>query len=69
MTEAPEDRGDEFARAAERSGDGGFVQEFWSYLRHSRKWWLAPIILLLLLLTGLTFVAGSGAAPFIYALF
>lgn len=68
MTDA-QNRENDFAQAAERSGGAGFLGEFWSYLRNSRKWWLAPIILLLLLLTGLTFAAGSGAAPFIYALF
>lgn len=61
-------KADEFVRAAERSG-GGFFSEFWGYLRHSKKWWLAPIVLLLILLTVLSFAAGSPAAPFIYALF
>jgi len=59
----------DFARAAERSSGGGFIGEFWSYLRHSKKWWLAPILILLLLLTVLSVLAVSPAAPFIYALF
>lgn len=44
--------------------------EFWSFLRVRKKWWLAPIILLLLTL-GLILVVteGSALAPFIYSLF
>lgn len=46
-----------------------FVAEFWCFLRHSKKWWLTPIVVLLLLLSVLIVLGGSGAAPFIYALF
>jgi hypothetical protein len=44
--------------------------EFWSFLRVRKKWWLAPIIVLLLTL-GLILVVteGSALAPFIYSLF
>ena len=44
--------------------------EFWSFLRVSKKWWLAPIVILLLTL-GLILVVteGSAIAPFIYSLF
>lgn len=58
----------EFAEGAARSSDG-FLAEFWGYLRHSKKWWLTPILILLGLLAILSFVVGTGAAPFIYALF
>ena len=42
----------------------------WSFLKVRKKWWLGPIIAMLLLL-GLLVVAteGSALAPFIYALF
>lgn len=42
----------------------------WRFLRVRKKWWLAPILAMLLLL-GLLIVAteGSAVAPFIYALF
>ena len=42
----------------------------WSFLRVRKKWWMGPIIVMLLLL-GLLIVAtqGSAVAPFIYALF
>lgn len=46
------------------------VREFWSFLRVRKKWWLAPIVLFLLLLGGiLVFAKGSALAPFIYSLF
>ena len=44
--------------------------EFWRFLRVRKKFWLAPIVLVLVLL-GLVIVVteGSALAPFIYALF
>jgi hypothetical protein len=48
---------------------GGLVSEFLAYLRQSRKWWLLPILLALLVLGALVFLGGTGAAPFIYTLF
>jgi hypothetical protein len=46
------------------------LRELWSFLRLRKKWWLAPIVLMLLLL-GLILVLseGSALAPFIYSLF
>ena len=46
------------------------LKEFWSFLRVRKKWWLAPIVILLLTL-GLVLVLteGSALAPFIYSLF
>ncbi|MDY7095120.1 MAG: DUF5989 family protein [Acidobacteriota bacterium] len=58
----------DFVQAAE-GAQGGLLQEFWLFLRESKKWWLTPIILVLLLLAGLVVLAGTGAAPFIYTLF
>jgi hypothetical protein len=46
------------------------IREFWEFLRERKKWWLAPIVLFLLLLGGLLiFAKGSALAPFIYSLF
>lgn len=47
----------------------GLVAEFGAYLRHNRKWWLAPIVIALVLLAGLVWLGGTAAAPFIYTLF
>ena len=47
----------------------GILREYFDYLRCRKKWWLAPVILLLLLV-GLILVLGSTAvAPLIYTLF
>jgi len=59
---------DTFTRQAEEPS-GGLVSEFWDYLNHSKKWWLTPIILVLLLAGILVMLGGTAAAPFIYALF
>ena len=46
------------------------VKEFWSFLKERKKWWLAPIVLFLVLLGALlVFAKGSALAPFIYSLF
>jgi hypothetical protein len=46
------------------------LKELWSFLRERKKWWLAPIIIFLILLGALIiFTQGSALAPFIYALF
>ena len=47
-----------------------FLKELWAFLRIRKKLWLAPIIIVLLVLGGLLIVAqGSVVAPFIYTLF
>lgn len=47
-----------------------FCREFWDFLRIRKKWWLAPIIILSLLLGILiALTQGSALAPFIYPLF
>jgi len=47
----------------------GLVREFTDFLRENKKWWLAPIIISVLLLGGLVLLSGTAAAPFIYTLF
>jgi len=47
-----------------------FLNEFWLFLRTRKRYWLLPLMLLLLLLGALSiFTAGSALAPFIYSLF
>jgi hypothetical protein len=47
-----------------------FLIEFWQFLRARKKFWLFPIMLLLLIFGGLLVIAeGSAVAPFIYTLF
>ena len=48
----------------------GFLGELWEFMRERKKFWLAPIIIMLLLLGGLIILSeGSAFAPFIYTLF
>ena len=47
-----------------------FLKELWTFLRIRKKLWLAPIIVVMLILGGLLILAqGSVVAPFIYTLF
>ena len=51
-------------------GKLSILREFWDFLKVRKKWWLAPIITMLLLLGILIFFTQSTAvAPFIYTLF
>jgi hypothetical protein len=46
------------------------IKEFWLFLKVRKKWWLAPIVISLLLMAALIiFTEGSAVAPFIYTLF
>ena len=47
-----------------------FLKELWAFLNERKKLWLAPIIMVMLLVGGLLISAqGSVVAPFIYTLF
>ena len=47
-----------------------FLKELWAFLRVRKKLWLAPIILVMLVLGSLLILAqGSVVAPFVYTLF
>lgn len=58
----------DFERQA-REGSQGVFRELFYFLKTSKKWWLTPIIIALLLLGALVVASGSLAAPFIYTLF
>ena len=46
------------------------IKEFWDFLKERKKFWLLPIVLVLLILGFVIFVtAGSALAPFIYTIF
>ena len=46
------------------------LKEFLDFLRVRKKWWIAPIVIFLLLLGALLiFAKGSALAPFVYTLF
>jgi hypothetical protein len=47
-----------------------FVRELWDFMRVRKKWWLGPIMLVLVLFGALVvFTQGSAVAPFIYTIF
>ena len=53
-----------------RSGKLQILGELWAFMKVRKKWWLGPIVVVLLLLgLLLVFTQGSALAPFIYTLF
>ena len=56
----------DFERQAEEA-QPGLIAEFIDFLTHSKKWWLTPIIVVLMLIGFLIFLSGTAAAPFIYS--
>jgi hypothetical protein len=57
----------EFEKTAAERGGGNLLTELWGFLSHNKKWWLLPIILVLLMFGVLMLL--PAAAPFIYTLF
>jgi hypothetical protein len=45
------------------------IRDLWGFLKERKKWWLLPMIVMLLLVGVLIFSSGSAVAPFIYTLF
>jgi len=51
-------------------GKLSILKEFWDFLKIRKKWWLTPIVLVMILLGALiVFSQGSTLSPFIYTLF
>ena len=47
-----------------------FIKEFWEFLRVRKKYWLLPILIVLVIFGGLIILSqGSAIAPFIYTIF
>jgi len=59
---------DEFARVADQRS-GSFLQEFWEFARHNKKWWMTPIFVIVVLVGALVLLGGSGGGSFVYSLF
>ena len=59
----------DFSDITNTSKQSGFLSEFASMLMHNKKWWLTPIVLILILFGLLIILGGSSYAPFIYTLF
>lgn len=58
----------DFARQATLR-QNGMVAEMWLFVKTNKKWWLTPIIAVLLILGAFIALGGTAAAPFIYTLF
>ncbi len=59
----------EFEKAAAEQGRGGVLGEIWGFIKENKKWWLLPLVVMLLLFAVLVVLSGTGLAPFIYTLF
>ena len=62
------DSGNRFEQAAGESRSRLFG-EFWQMLQNNKKWWLLPIVLVMLLIGVLALLPSTAVAPFIYTLF
>jgi hypothetical protein len=58
----------EFEKAA-AGKQASLIREFWGFLKENKKWWLLPILVILLMVGVLVFLGGTGVAPFVYSLF
>lgn len=67
MSEENQQR-DAFLEAGKET-DGNLISELIGFMSENKKWWLSPIIIVLLLLGVLIVLGGTGLAPFIYTLF
>lgn len=60
---------DEFVTES-RANRHNLLSEFWQWLKHNKKWWLLPILIVFLLLGVLVFLSSATPiAPFIYTVF
>ena len=64
-----DNRRQKFEQAAREHGSGTIPGELWQFLRENKRWWMIPIITVLLIFGVLVFLSGTAAAPFIYTLF
>ena len=56
-----------FEQEAAKARDLGFIAE--GFLKATRKWWLFPIVAVIVIFSLLIFLSGTGLAPFVYTLF
>ena len=62
---------DEQNRFEDLAGEAppSFVREVWDLVSSDKRWWLAPIVIAIVILGALVMLTGTGVAPFIYTLF
>lgn len=66
MTEEPKQAENEFMQAAGKE-ERGLVAEFVAFMAENKMWWLAPILIVFLLLGILLILGATGVAPFLYS--
>ena len=59
----------DFDQIARSQRETSFLHELWALMRHQQKYWMVPLVAVLLLLGVLVFLSGTAVAPFIYTLF
>ena len=59
---------DDFEKASQQK-QGNLLSEFMGFLKQNKKFWLLPLILVMLALAALLILSSTAAAPFIYTLF
>ncbi len=47
----------------------GLLKDLFQFLKQNRKWWLTPVVIVIVLMGALLVLGGTSAAPFIYSLF
>jgi hypothetical protein len=68
MSEQRPDETQDFDKLA-RSARQSFIGEVWHLLTSDRRFWLAPIVIAIVILGVLVLLTSTGVAPFIYTLF
>lgn len=63
----PDPKRNDFENAGDSSGN--LLSQIWQMLRQNKKYWLLPIVIVLLLLGVIIILGATSAAPFIYTLF
>ena len=59
----------EFEKATAAEDRASLLGDLWTFLMCNKKWWLLPILAIMVLFGLLMMLSGSAAAPFIYTLF
>jgi hypothetical protein len=67
MNENPREAEEELPEL--QSGNTSFFREVLDFMLQNKKWWLIPIVVVLVIFTGLLLLGATGAAPFVYTLF
>ena len=59
----------DFEKVASSHTSANLLVEFWEFLRCNKKYWLLPIVAMLLVFGLMVVLSGTAVAPFIYTLF